>query len=82
MHVPTLELFLLGGFELRCGHETVPINSGRIRSLLAWMALYPDQPQPRPRVASLLWPESREGQARTNLRNLIHQLAIPARPLR
>jgi predicted ATPase len=74
MHVPTLELRLLGGFELRCGHETVPIHSGRIRSLLAWMALHPDQPQPRPRVASLLWPESQEGQARTNLRNLIHQL--------
>ena len=74
MHVPTLELRLLGGFELRCGHEAVPIHSGRIRSLLAWMALNADQPQPRTRVASLLWPESREGQARTNLRNLIHQL--------
>lgn len=71
---PALRISLLGGFELRCGAELVAVRSTRIRSLLAWLALRCDEPQPRVRVASALWPESAEGQARTNLRNLIHQL--------
>lgn len=74
MDPPTLKVSLLGGFELRQGTEPVAIESGRIRSLIAWLALHADGPQPRQRVAAALWPESPEGQARTNLRNLIHQL--------
>lgn len=74
MDPPTLKVSLLGGFEIRQGTEPVAIESARIRSLIAWLALHADGPQPRQRVASALWPESPEGQARTNLRNLIHQL--------
>jgi DNA-binding SARP family transcriptional activator len=74
MELPTLTLSLLGGFELRCGAEPVPIHSARIRSLLAWLALHADRLQPRERAASALWPDSRDSQARTNLRNLIHGL--------
>jgi DNA-binding SARP family transcriptional activator len=74
MDPPVLRISLLGGFEMRCGAESVVVRSTRIRSLLAWLALRCDEPQPRLRVAAALWPESAEGQARTNLRNLIHQL--------
>lgn len=74
MDPPPLKVSLLGGFEIRCGAEKVSIRSGRVRSLLAWLALRWDEPQSRSRVAAALWPESRESQARTNLRNLIHQL--------
>lgn len=31
-------------------------------------------PQPRQRVAQALWPDSTDGQARTNLRNVVHHL--------
>ena len=31
-------------------------------------------PQPRPRLAFLLWPDSTEAQARTNLRKVLHTL--------
>ena len=74
MASPVLSVTLLGGFELRHGPEVVSVRSARIRALLAWLALHWDRPQPRVRVAAALWPESSEGQARTNLRNLVHQL--------
>jgi DNA-binding SARP family transcriptional activator len=74
MDPPTLRVSLLGGFELVQGSEPVRVESGRLRSLIAWLALHLEGPQPRQRVAAELWPESTDGQARTNLRNLIHQL--------
>jgi len=79
MDRPVLRISLLGGFELRLGTDIVSLESGRMRSLLAWLALHIGAPQPRQRISSALWPESAEQQARTNLRNLLHQLrrAVP-----
>src|SRR5262249_32135877 len=47
--------------------------------LLGYLLVHRDAPQPRQRLAFLLWPESSEGQARTNLRHLLHTLrhALP-----
>lgn len=56
------------------GEPVAAASAGRLQSLLAFLALHADQPQPRERVASSLWPESDEGQARTNLRQLLHHL--------
>ena len=51
-------------------------GSGR-RARLSWSpswSLTPGQPQPRPRIAGLLWPESTDAQALTNLRRELHHL--------
>lgn len=55
------------------------LESGRAESLLAYLALHRDAPQLRQRVAFLLWPDSSEAQARTNLRHVLHNLrrALP-----
>jgi len=76
----TLHLRLLGGFDFTYGDEpVVTINTPRLQSLLAYLVLHRDAPQPRQQLAFLLWPDSSEAQARTNLRHLIHQLrqALP-----
>jgi len=50
-----------------------------MRSLLAYLVLHNDVPQSREHLAYLLWPESNEAQARTNLRQVLHNLrrALP-----
>ncbi len=51
----------------------------RLQSLLAYLLLHNDVPQSRSHLAYLLWPDSIEGQAHTNLRNVVHKLrqALP-----
>lgn len=76
-----LAIRVLGRLEIRLGDRRLPaLTSARARSLLVRLVLSPDRPQSRQRIAGLLWPESGEGQARTNLRNVLHLLrrAIPA----
>ncbi len=48
--------------------------SKRLQSLLAYLVLHRQTPQPRQQIAFLLWPDSSEGQARTNLRRSLHTL--------
>lgn len=77
---PTLRVRLLGGLDLRLGEDQVaPLDSGRAESLLAYLLLHRDAAQPRQRLAFLLWPDSTEPQARTNLRHVLHNLrrALP-----
>lgn len=71
----SLRIQLLGSFHFQYEDETInSINSTRLQSLLAYLVLNRDAPQPRQYLSFLLWPESEEGQARTNLRKLIYQL--------
>lgn len=56
------------------GKPVTAINSNRLQSLIAYLVLHGDAPQPRERLAFLLWPASSESQARTNLRQLLHHL--------
>jgi DNA-binding SARP family transcriptional activator len=75
-----LHVRLLGGLDLRLdGRQLPPLSSARAESLLAYLLLHRDAPQSRQRIAFLLWPDSSEGQARTNLRHLLHKLrrALP-----
>jgi DNA-binding SARP family transcriptional activator len=75
-----LRVRLLGGVDLRLGDEPLPpLDSARVESLLAYLLLHRDAPQPRQRLAFLLWPDSTEAQARTNLRKVLHNLrrALP-----
>jgi DNA-binding SARP family transcriptional activator len=71
---------LLGSMKLRIGDEPLPaLDSARAESLLAFLLLHREGPQPRQRLAFLLWPDSGEAQARTNLRKVLHNLrqALP-----
>jgi DNA-binding SARP family transcriptional activator len=69
---PRIRLF--GELDARLGGAPLPpLESARARSLLAYLLVH-DAPQPRQRLAFVLWPDSPEGQARTNLRHLLHTL--------
>ena len=59
---------------------TIGISTARLQSLLAYLVLHRDAPQQRQHLAFLFWPDTTEAQARTNLRQLLHQLrqAFPA----
>src|SRR5262245_15777433 len=80
MGLPTLCIRLLGALDLRYRGTSLPaLESARAESLLAYLLLHRDAPQPRQRLAFLLWPDSTEQQARTNLRHVLHTLrhALP-----
>jgi DNA-binding SARP family transcriptional activator len=80
MGAATLRIRLLGELDLRQGEGALPpLESARAESLLAYLLLHRDAPQPRQHLAFLLWPDSSEGQARTNLHHVLHNLrrALP-----
>src|SRR3954447_1873356 len=80
MGAPAIRVRLFGSPELRFdGAALPPLESARAESLLAYLLLHRDAPQPRQRLAFVLWPDSTESQARTNLRHLLHHLrhALP-----
>ncbi|HET8754508.1 MAG TPA: BTAD domain-containing putative transcriptional regulator, partial [Solirubrobacteraceae bacterium] len=80
MEPPALRVALLGELSLHLGATPLaPLESARAESLLAYLLLHRDAAQPRARIAGLLWPDSSEAQARTNLRHVLHTLrhALP-----
>lgn len=75
-----LSVRLLGDYRLAYGDSPVTsVNTDRLQSLLAYLILHRAAPVSRRQLADLLWPESPEAQARSNLRNLLFQLrqALP-----
>ena len=81
--IPTLHIHLLGDFLLVSGDTPVTtVNVARLQSLLAYLVLHRTAPQDRSHLAFLLWPDSDEDQAHSNLRKLLHQLrqALQALP--
>jgi DNA-binding SARP family transcriptional activator/predicted ATPase len=73
--MPTFHLRLLGDFSLLYNNQQVTsLNTTRLRSLFAYLALHRDAPQQRQHLAFLFWPDATEAQARNNLRQLLHQL--------
>jgi DNA-binding SARP family transcriptional activator/predicted ATPase len=80
MPVKLLRIRLLGEFSLVYDDQPVTtVNTARLQSLLAYLVLHRDAPQPRHHLAFQFWPDSTEPQAHTNLRKLFHQLhqALP-----
>jgi DNA-binding SARP family transcriptional activator/predicted ATPase len=78
--VKLIQIELLGQLRITLGKDPLTsVNTNRMRSLLAFLVLHHDVPQSRERLAFLLWPESNEAQARTNLRQLLYNLrrALP-----
>ena len=70
-----LRVQLLGDFRLTYGDQPLTtINTPRLQALLAYLILHRNAPQARRHLAFLFWPDTNEGQALTNLRNLLHKL--------
>lgn len=67
--MPTLHIRLLGDFYMLHGEAPVPgVDNPRLQSLLAYLVLHRDAPQPRGHLSYLFWLDSTEAQARANLR--------------
>lgn len=73
MHKFTLTLF--GGFHLAdaSGKPLTPATR-KAKALLAWLALNPAREHLREKLASILWPDSDEAQARHSLRQTLVEL--------
>ena len=70
-----MRISLFGNLRISfAGRPITAVNTNRLQSLLAYLILHADIAQPRERLAFLLWPASSEPQARTNLRQLLHNL--------
>ncbi len=73
--MPNLELDLFGGFELR--HADGPrlaLSSKKAKALLAYLALSPELSVSRDKIATLLWSDRGDEQARTSLRQTLSVL--------
>jgi WD40 repeat protein/DNA-binding SARP family transcriptional activator len=69
-----LELRLLGQFEVRVGGEIVLLPSRPAQSLLAYLALSAGTAHRREKLAGLLWPDTDETNARSNLRHALWRI--------
>jgi DNA-binding SARP family transcriptional activator len=70
-----LHVSLLGGQAITDGRtKGVLVRSSRALVLVAFLSVHAGSPQPRQRIAGLLWPESADAQALTNLRRELHHL--------
>lgn len=67
-----VRLDLFGGFTLSSPDGTpIPLSARKARAVLAYLALAGGRPQPRDKLAALLWPDSHAEQARTSLRQAL-----------
>jgi DNA-binding SARP family transcriptional activator/Tfp pilus assembly protein PilF/TolB-like protein len=74
---PKFQLRLLGGFGLRDptpSHDAIVISSKKARALLAYAAMQEPMRVHRERLATLLWPDRIDRQARQNLRKCLASL--------
>ena len=72
--IQPVHIQLLGNFLLISGDTPVTVSTPRLQSLLAYLVLHHSTPQKRSHLAFLLWPDSTEAQAHSNLRKLLYQL--------
>lgn len=70
-----LHLALLGSFQATVGNaEPIHFRSNKDRALLAFLAVEADKPHGRNTLAALLWPETSDANARSNLRFTLSSL--------
>jgi DNA-binding SARP family transcriptional activator len=73
--MPQARLDVLGGFHLASqAGEPITLTARKPRALLAYLALSPGKAHGRERLATLLWGDSPEQQARTSLRQALTAL--------
>ncbi|MEO0537612.1 MAG: BTAD domain-containing putative transcriptional regulator [Cyanobacteria bacterium P01_A01_bin.123] len=72
---PPLVIRLFGNLSLTYNHQAIhSLGSSRTQSLLAYLLTYRHTSQSRQQIAHSLWPDSPDGQGRTNLRKELHNL--------
>ena len=77
----SLQLKLLGGFELRAACGTpIPLGARKPALLLAYLVLRSGQPQSREKLAGLFWGDDDEVHARNSLRQALAVLRQHLRP--
>jgi DNA-binding SARP family transcriptional activator len=72
--VARISLTLLGGFQANLGPDAVTVPTRKAQALLAFLALHPGQSYPREKLATLLWGDTGEVQARDSLRHALVRL--------
>jgi TolB-like protein/DNA-binding SARP family transcriptional activator/Flp pilus assembly protein TadD len=70
----SLELVLLGGFRARAAGQAIDVSGRKERALLAVLAMPPGEPRSRDKLASLLWSDRGDKQARDSLKQAILRL--------
>ncbi|SHH44684.1 Predicted ATPase [Bradyrhizobium erythrophlei] len=71
---PRFDLSLLGRFELTGPDGVVDLPSKKLAGLLAYLACTAPRPQPREKLAALLWGSHFDAQAKQNLRQALFRL--------
>jgi len=70
-----LKIYLLGSFQaIHDGNPLTDFESDKARALLAYLAVESDRPHRREYLAGLLWPDTPDRTARTNLRSALANL--------
>lgn len=69
-HANVLRVYLLGGFRVERGKETIRFATRKVESLFAYLILHPE-PHVREKLAALLWGDSTDEQARHSLRTAL-----------
>ncbi len=69
-----LTVSLLGPYEVTRAGEAVSFRYGKVRALLAYLAVEADRPHRREALMAMLWPEQTEQAARNNLRQSLLSL--------
>lgn len=73
--MPQLRIFLLDSFQVTSGDERMlQFRSAKDRALLAYLAVEAGRPHSRDSLAALLWPETIDANARSNLRYTLSSL--------
>src|SRR5262245_8785699 len=78
-----LSLSLLGGLDVRLpSGAPLRLPSRKTHALLAYLAVRPGQPHSREKLATLLWGDTGEDNARSSLRHALASLrkVLPAEP--
>src|SRR5262245_13790772 len=72
--MPRLTLALLGGFRARLASAPLTLPTRKTQALLAFLSLAPGRAYPRDKLASMLWGDVPEAQARRSLRQSLFAL--------
>lgn len=70
----TFKLQVLGSFESMVNNQSIQFRTDKIRALLAYLAIESSVPQSKRSLATLLWGNTDDSNARTNLRISFYRL--------
>ncbi len=70
----SVEIVLLGGFQVRAAGQAIDVPGRKERALLAFLAMPPGELRSRDKLAGLLWSERGDKQARDSLKQVILKL--------